>query len=521
MSASKATFTTLPPEIHMRIFSFIEAHYFHTGKIHAWKNDPLPREFKQLAFINQQWRRLVIGIKFRRQHLLRTEDVREFAHFISGHPVVTASLRDLTIAVAHTDLSELLGYISKWSEEGSRLQRLAIGSHGGTSHTQVAGTQEGSRKYTLFEFSDSSNAETGSSVPIAVDSLDLKTSIPDASSDSNQILQLGNRSMDALLSRLDGTRSLWLHVYGVSRSRRFLRTMYNAACGYIESIIELQDQSMKNLTTLSLTYPINMRRMPYSTSTRSFYLDENIDERGDNLSNLLRKLSKRLKEVMISYDRVTSEIFEPRDGVLSDGETEDWPYLHTFRLYFRDIDAYGYRRSELQPGALQNTEGEEEDDDEEELELTDGDQEYQDIPKDDNDGFDWLNADIIDDMVKYEDDRDKRTATSGVRNFYLVAAKAVANRMHGMRSFQMEMNLSWESRVLMDYSNQSLNPKKAVFGLLDGKQVSIGYQILESKDLPESEDGESDNELTRIFKEGLGEDVKIRYSFPPKGDLVS
>ncbi|KAF3174677.1 hypothetical protein TWF225_009401, partial [Orbilia oligospora] len=294
-----------------------------------------------------------------------------------------------------------------------------------------------------------------------------------------------------------------------------------AACGYIESIIELQDQSMKNLTTLSLTYPINMRRMPYSTSTRSFYLDENIDERGDNLSNLLRKLSKRLKEVMISYDRVTSEIFEPRDGVLSDGETEDWPYLHTFRLYFRDIDAYGYRRSEIQPGALQNTEGEEEDDDEEELELTDGDQEYQDIPKDDNDGFDWLNADIIDDMVKYEDDRDKRTATSGVRNFYLVAAKAVANRMHGMRSFQMEMNLSWESRVLMGYSNQSLNPKKAVFGLLDGKQVSIGYQILESKDLPESEDGESDNELARIFKEGLGEDVKIRYSFPPKGDLVS
>ncbi|KAF3164451.1 hypothetical protein TWF225_001665 [Orbilia oligospora] len=197
---------------------------------------------------------------------------------------------------------------------------------------------------------------------------------------------------------------------------------------------------------------------------------------------------------MISYDRVTSEIFEPRDGVLSDGETEDWPYLHTFRLYFCDIDAYGYRRSELQPSALQNAEGEEEDDDEEELEPTDGDQEYQDIPKDDNDGFDWLNADIIDDVVNYEDDRDKRTATSGVRSFYLAAAKAVANRMHGMRFFQMDMN---------------------------GKQVSIGYQILESKDLPESEDGESDNELARIFKEGLGEDVKIRYSFPPKGDLVS
>ncbi|KAK6500077.1 hypothetical protein TWF481_010435 [Arthrobotrys musiformis] len=514
MSASKATFTSLPPEIHVRIFSFIEAHYWETRQFRPCKNDPYPREFKQLAFINQQWRRLVIGRKFKQQFLLGAEAMRELARFTSSHPVVTASLRDLLINTTHKDLSELWGQLLKWAEEGLRLQHLDIKwSYEQTVQTQVAGTEDGGEKYALYEFFDSSNADTGSSVPIDIDRLQLSTHAPDGSGNSNEVLQLGNQFINTLLSRLNATRSLQLTVFGSSRSRRFLRTMYNATCGYVESIIALKDQNMKNLTNLWLHYSAAMSRMPYSTSTRSFYLDEKIDERGDNLSNLLRKLSKSLKMVYINYDRVTSEIFEPRDGVLSDGETEDWPYLHKFELHFRDVDAYGYRRSELRPDAPQNTGGEEEDSDSDDPGPMEGEREYQDIPKDDHDGFDWLNPDIFDDIIYYEDDRDQRTATSGVRDFYLVAAKAVANKMRNIQSFQMEMDLSFESGVFMGY--RTPNPKQ-VFGSVDKKQVSIGYEILEPKDLPESEDGESDNELARIFKEGLGRDVKIRYHIPAK-----
>ncbi|KAF3078888.1 hypothetical protein TWF102_003218 [Orbilia oligospora] len=460
MSAPRATFASLPPEIHVRIFSFIEAHYRLTRNIVLWKGEPLPREFTQLAFINQQWRRLVIARKFKCQLFLpRIEDVRELAHLTSGHPLVAASIRDLRIFVTHTELSELWGQISKWAEEGLIFQNLIIASsYGQTSHTQIAGMEEGGEKYALYEFASSSNAETGSSVPITIERLELETSVSNPSAISDEVLQFGSQSMHTLLT----------------------------TCAYMESIIKLQSQNLENLTTLSLKYPITMSRQPYSTSTRSFYLDEKVDERGDNLSNILRKLSKRLKTVLIDYDTATSEIFEPRDGALSDGEPEDWLHLHTFQLLFRDIDAYGYRRSELRSGVPQNTEAEEEDDEEEEeLGLRDGNQEYQDIPTNDNDGFDWLNPDIIDDPVKYKDDRDKRTATSGVRNFFLVAAKAIANKMPGIQSFRMEM-------------------------------MVIGAGILEPKDLPEYEGGESDNELVRIFKEGLGEDVKIRYRLPAK-----
>ncbi|KAF3317580.1 hypothetical protein TWF173_010348 [Orbilia oligospora] len=504
MSASKATFTALPAEIHLMIFSFIEAHYHKARKIKAWKSDPLPPEIKQLAFINQQWRRLVIGRKFKSQHLPRIEDVRELGKLSLNHPVVATSLRDLTIFVAHTYLPELWRQIVKWAEEGSNLQSLVIKpSYGQTSQNQVSATGGGG-KYTLYEFADSANAEAASSVPIPIERLELNTSITNPAEDSDLVLQLGDRSMKILLSRLKATTSLKLNVSGICRSRRFLRTTYEATCGYMESIVQFQNEGMKNLTTLELRYNIFMSRQPYNTSTRSFYLDEQVDERGDNLSNLLRQLSKRLKRVLIQYDRATSEIFEPKNGTLPEGETEDWPHLHTFHLIFSDIDAYGYRRSELQAkGNEEEAQGEDEEE-EEELEPMDGDQGHQNIPKNDNDGFDWLNPDIVDDKIDYQDDRAKRTATSGVRSFYLTAAKAVANKMRAIQSFKMSMNLSFDSQVYMEYVNRPPNPKLVV----------IGHQVLEPSDLPEGEDEEGDNQLVRIFKEGVGEDVKIKYNLP-------
>ncbi|KAK6337282.1 hypothetical protein TWF730_002688 [Orbilia blumenaviensis] len=505
MSASKATFTALPVEIHTMIFAFIEAHYHRARKIKLWKNDPLPDEIKRLAFINQQWRRVVIGRKFKSQHLSRIEDVRKLANLTASHPVVATSLRNLTIFVAHSDLPELWGQILKWAEEGASLQSLVIKpSYGQMSQTQVAATGGGG-KYTLYEFADLTNPEAASSVPIPIEQLELNTSITDPAEDSDQVLQFGYQSMNILLSRLKLTTSLKLYVCGSCRSRPFLRTTYEATCGYIESILKFQHQSMANLTTLHLRYDISMSRQPYNTSTRSFFLDAKIDNRGDNLSNLLRQLSKRLKAVFIRYDRVTSEIFEPKDGVLPNEETEDWPHLHTFHLLFNDTDAYGYRRSELWSDAAQDVgNGEVEEEEEEELEPTDGAQEYRDIPKNDNDGFDWLNPDIMDDIIYYEDDNEKRRATAGVRSFYLIAAKAVANRMRAIKSFKMEMNLSFDSQVYLEYENQPPNPKLVV----------IGHQVLEVKDLPKNEDEEGDNELMRIFKNGLGEDVKIRYSLP-------
>ncbi|KAF3129072.1 hypothetical protein TWF594_009061 [Orbilia oligospora] len=508
MSTSKATFTALPAEIHSMIFSFIEAYYHKARKIKTWKNDPLPPEIKQLAFINQQWRRLVIGRKFKSQHLSRIEDVRELGKLSSNHPavartpcclvatrpVVATSLRDLTIFVAHTDLPELWRQVVKWAEEGSNLQSLVIKpSYGRTGQNQGGG------KYTLYEFADSANAEAASSVPIPIERLELNTSITNPAEDSDLVLQFGDQSMRILLGRLKTTTSLKLNVSGICRSRRFLRTAYEATCGYMESIIQFQNEGIKNLTTLELRYNIFMSRQPYNTSTRSFYLDEQVDERGDNLSNLLRQLSKRLKRVLVRYDRATSEIFEPKNGTLPEGETEDWPHLHTFHLIFSDMDAYGYRRSEIQ--AKGNEEAQGEDEEEEELEPIDGDQ---DIPKNDNDGFDWLNPDIVDDKVDYQDDRAKRTATSGVRSFYLTAAKAVANKMRAIQSFKMSMNLSFDSQVYMEYVNRPPNPKLVV----------IGHQVLEPSDLPEGEDEEGDNQLVRIFKEGVGEDVKIKYNLP-------
>ncbi|KAK6341133.1 hypothetical protein TWF696_008220 [Orbilia brochopaga] len=443
MSASKATFTALPAEIHTTIFSFIEAHYQQARQIEPWKSDPLPDEMKQLAFINQQWRRLVIGRKFKFQHLFRIEDVRELANLTASHPVVATSLRDLKIFVAHTDLPELWRQVSKWGEEGANLQSLVIKpSYGQTSQAQVAGT-EGGGKYTLYEFAATADADALSSVPILVEKLDLNTSITDPAEDSDHVLQFGGQSMDILLSRLKATTSLQLYVGSLCRSRRFLRMTYQATCGYMESIIKFQNQSMANLTTLQLNYESPMSRQPYNTSTRSFYLDENIDDRGDNLSNILRKLSKNLTTVLIHYDRATSEIFEPKDGTLCVGEAEDWPHLHTFHLTFTDVDAYGYRRSELRSDAPLGTENEEEEEEEEEEELMDDDQGYQDIPKNDHDGFDWLNPDIVDDMINYKDDRAKRTATSGVRSFYLTAAKAVANKMRAIQSFKMSMGKSF------------------------------------------------------------------------------
>ncbi|KAF3221853.1 hypothetical protein TWF191_000245 [Orbilia oligospora] len=529
MSASKATFTALPAEIHSMVFSFIEAHYHKARKIKAWKSDPLPPEIKQLAFINQQWRRLVIGRKFKSQHLPRIEDVRELGKLSSNHPVVATSLRDLTIFVAHTDLPELWLQIEKWAKEGSNLQSLVIKMSYGQTSQQATG---GGGKYTLYEFVDSANAEAASSVhvPIPIERLELNTSITDPDEGSDLVLQFGDRSVRILLGRLKTTTYLKLNVFGNCRSRKFLRTTYEATCGYMESIIQFQNEGMKNLTTLELRYNIFMSRQPYNTSTRSFYLDEHVDERGDNLSNLLRQLSKRLKSVLLRYDRATSEIFEPKNGTLSEGETEDWPHLHTFHLIFSDVDAYGYRRSELQAKGNGEAQGEEEEDeeDEEELEPMDGDQEHQHIPKNDNDGFDWLSPDIVDDKIDYQDDRAKRTATSGVRSFYLIAAKAVANKMRAIQSFEMSMSksfsvlptspsigpkltrerrlqdLSVDSQVYMEYVNRPPNPKLVV----------IGHQILEPSDLPDSEDEEGDNQLARIFKEGVGEDVKIKYNLP-------
>ncbi|KAF3262393.1 hypothetical protein TWF192_007067 [Orbilia oligospora] len=415
MSASKATFTALPAEIHSMVFSFIEAHYHKARKIKAWKSDPLPPEIKQLAFINQQWRRLVIGRKFKSQHLPRIEDVRELGKLSSNHPVVATSLRDLTIFVAHTDLPELWLQIEKWAKEGSNLQSLVIKMSYGQTSQQATG---GGGKYTLYEFVDSANAEAASSVhvPIPIERLELNTSITDPDEGSDLVLQ------------------------------------------------------------------------------------------------------------------ATSEIFEPKNGTLSEGETEDWPHLHTFHLIFSDVDAYGYRRSELQAKGNGEAQGEEEEDeeDEEELEPMDGDQEHQHIPKNDNDGFDWLSPDIVDDKIDYQDDRAKRTATSGVRSFYLIAAKAVANKMRAIQSFEMSMSksfsvlptspsigpkltrerrlqdLSVDSQVYMEYVNRPPNPKLVV----------IGHQILEPSDLPDSEDEEGDNQLARIFKEGVGEDVKIKYNLP-------
>ncbi|KAK6525856.1 hypothetical protein TWF281_010900 [Arthrobotrys megalospora] len=169
------------------------------------------------------------------------------------------------------------------------------------------------------------------------------------------------------------------------------------------------------------------------------------------------------------------------------------------------MDGYGYRRSELRSDTPRDMENEDEEEEEEEqLEPMDDDQEYRDIPRNDNDGFDWLNPDIVDDKINYKDDGAKRTATAGVRNFYLTAAKAVANKMRGIQSFKMSMNLSFDSQVYMEYANKAPNPKLVV----------IGHQVLEPNDLPGNEDEEGDNELVRIFKEGVGEDVKIRYNLP-------
>ncbi|KAF3901807.1 hypothetical protein AA313_de0206055 [Arthrobotrys entomopaga] len=500
MSTSKPTFTTLPAEIHTIIFSYIEAHYWQENKIQQWKNDPLPDEIKHLALINREWRRLVIGRKFRLQTLRQFQDVQELADFTANHPVVAASLRDLTVFVCFTDFSKLWVQILKWAEEGINLHRLVVRPFDG--QTQVAGTQEGG-KYTLYEFADLANLDSVFSAPIAIEKLELNTSIM-SSEDEEQVLQLGAQSMDILLGRLKTTTALRLNVDGMSRSRRFLRTTYEATCGYLESIMKFQNQnqSLTNLTALQLDYGIVMSRQPYNTSTRSFYLDEQIDERGDNLSNILRKLSKRLKTVLIHYDRVTSEIFESIDGT-SDGETEDWPYLNTFHLIFSDMDAYGYRRSELRTDAPEDTEDEEEEEEEfeeEELEFIDFERP---IPKNDNDGFDWLNPDVIDSKVIYKDDRYKRIATSGVRSFYLSAAKAVANKMPAIQSFKMTMDLSVNNQVYMEYANQPHNPKLVI----------IGDQIVEPQDLPENEGEEGNNELVRIFKQGVGEDVKIKYNF--------
>ncbi|KAK6526401.1 hypothetical protein TWF694_004996 [Orbilia ellipsospora] len=511
MSSSKDTFSTLPAEIHTIIFSLIEADYQEAGKICGWKSDPLPAEIKQLAFINRQWRRLVIGRKFKFQHLRGIQDVRELANLTASHPVAAASLRDLTIFVAHTDLPGVWRQILKWAEEGARLQNLVVKMWYGEqpSQIQVAGTEGVGGKYTLYEFAaDSGDAQASFNVPVAVEQLELNTSITDSASD--QVLQLGDRSMDIFLSMLKTTTALRLNNAGAScRSRKFLRTMYEATCGYMESIIKLHSQNMANLTTLELTYNVSMSREPYNTSTRSFYLDKKIDERGDNLSNLLRHLSKKLKSVLIRYNRATSEIFEPKDGILSDGEPEDWPHLHTFRLIFSDMDAYGYRRSELESGASQNVEDSDSDSGEEEPEPMDNQPSYQDIPKNDNDGFDWLNPNIIDDNIKYKNDREDRTATSEVRSFYLTAAKAVANKMRAIRSFKMTMNLSFDSQVYMEYANQSP----------DLKLVVIGHQILEPNEVPKNEDEEVDTELVRIFKEGVGKDVKIKFNLPTL-DLV-
>ncbi|KAK6345775.1 hypothetical protein TWF718_007681 [Orbilia javanica] len=494
MSASRATFTALPAEIHSIIFSFIEAD-FQQGRRTKRKSDPLPDEIKRLAFINQQWRRLVIGRKFRFQHLFQIEDVRGLATLTAGNPVVATSLRDLTVFVAHSDLPELWGQILKWAEEGASFQSLVIKpSYIKTSRTQLTGT--GGGKYALYEFAGSDHVEAASPLPIPIEKLELNTSITDPDEDSDQVLQLGHQSMNTLLSRLRTTTSLRFGICSVSRSRGFLRTTYQAACGYMESVLKFQDESMTNLTTLQLRYEIFMSRQPYNTSTRSFYLDEKIDSRGDNLSNLLRQLSKRLKTVLIRYDRVTSEIFEPKDGTLADGETEDWPYLHTFHLTFSDIDAYGYRRSELRVTGNQDEEEEEEEEG-----FMDDDQQYQDTPKNDNDGFDWLNPDVVDDKINYKDDRAKRTATAGVRSFYLTAAKAVANKMRTVQSFKVSMNLSFDSQVYMEYANQP-------------KLVIIGHQVLEPNYLPENEDEDGDNELVRIFKEGLGGNVRIKYILP-------
>ncbi|EPS35217.1 hypothetical protein H072_11396 [Dactylellina haptotyla CBS 200.50] len=498
MPSAKATFTALPVEIHTIIFSFVEAHYQRARKIKAWKRDPLPNEIKQLAFINQQWRRLVIGRKFKSQHLPRIEDVRELASLTASNPVVTSSLSHLTVFVTHTDLPELWGQILKWAEEGVSLQSLVIKpSYGQTNRTSATGT-EGGGKYTLYEFADLANAEALPSVPIAIENLELNVSITDPAEDSDLVLQFGSQSMKILLSRLRMTTSLKL-------DSKTINSRTSSTCGYTESIIKLQSERMPNLTTLQLKYSIFMSRQPYNTSTRSFYLDDKIDDRGDNLSNLLRQLSKRLKKVFIRYDRATSEIFEPKERVLSDGEAEDWPYLHTFHLTFSDIDAYGYRRSEPHHDTLQGMENREEEEEEEgELDPINGDQEYQDIPKNDNDGFDWLNSDIVDDKTKYKDDRTRRTATPGVRDFYLIAAKAVANKMRAIQSFKMSMNLSFNSQVYMEYTNQPLNPKLVI----------IGHQIVKPGDLPENEDEEGVNELSQIFKEGIGEDVKIKYNLP-------
>ncbi|KAK6525855.1 hypothetical protein TWF281_010899 [Arthrobotrys megalospora] len=223
MSASKATFTALPVEIHAMIFSLIEAHYHQARKIKPWKSDPLPDEIKRLAFINQQWRRLVIGRKFKSQHLRRIEDVRELASLTARHPVVATSLRNLTVFVAHFDLPELWAQILKWAEEGASLQSLVIKpSYGQTG--QVAGTEGG--KYTLYEFADSANPEAASSAPIPIEKLELNTSINNPADGSDQVLQFGHQSINILLSRLKITTFLKLYVYGVCRSRRFLRTTY-------------------------------------------------------------------------------------------------------------------------------------------------------------------------------------------------------------------------------------------------------------------------------------------------------
>ncbi|KAJ6263350.1 hypothetical protein Dda_1913 [Drechslerella dactyloides] len=332
---ARATFNSLPTEIHRRIFFYIESFYEEKGLVRKAGPDPFPHEMKQLAYISQLWRDIIMDRKFRcRQYVRRITQVRQLAR-LADNQIFPDYLRSFEfLALEYKELPELWILLSQICERGARLDALRISEYtcGDDQETVSRSWKLNPSWFTFFDFSDAVREATAR---IHTGRLELDMSV---GRKQDAVRQMAPEFLHLLLSKLKGTTELELKIEGPSSSKQFQRKIHQ---------VDLLPVSLSALTTLHLSYsPLNWQNQ-YAVGIGTLDNDEHDIEDKNQLANTLRYLSKQLHTIVLDYGQVSPCLFDPKVSELLPGEPADWPSLRRFQFRFVDKDTFIYQRNAL------------------------------------------------------------------------------------------------------------------------------------------------------------------------------
>ncbi|KAK6333982.1 hypothetical protein TWF696_002493 [Orbilia brochopaga] len=442
----RTTFNSLPTEIHRRIFFYVESFYEEKGLVRKAGPDPFPHEMKQLAYISQLWRDIIMDRKFQcRQYVRRITQVRQIAR-LADNEIFPDYLRSFEfLALEYKELPELWILLSQVCERGARFDSLRIGEY--TCGDDLEAINRGWKMLnpSWFTFFDLSDAIREATARIHTGRLELDLSVGRT---QDAVRQMAPQFLHLLLSKLKGTMELVLKIEGPASSKQFQRNIHQAISQYTLSIVDLLPESLNALTTLHLSYsPLNWQNQ-YTAGIGTCDNGDKSIQCKDQLANTLRYLSKKLQIIILDYGQVSPCLFDPTVSELLPGEPADWPSLRRFQFRFVDKDTLIYQQNAL--GKI-----------------------------DPDDSFSSRGDDEI-------------------RHFFYIAARAVANQMPLIEHFSMDICTGYGPSFQMSYG-MYLGGKHKRYLSVSRSLRPYGYGSWHSL----NDDVVEDNPIAKMFREGV------------------